>query len=48
MEETKECVEKVLYREKITEMVNEIEDRKILEFIYYYTKSGYKEELAGK
>ena len=40
--------EKEEYREKIIEMVKEIEDDSIIELIYYYVQSGYNEEKAGK
>ena len=40
--------EKEEYREKIIEMVNEIENRSIIKLLYYYAHSGYKEEKAGK
>ena len=36
------------YREKIIEMVKEIEDQSIIKLIYYYVQSGYREEKAGK
>lgn len=36
------------YKEKIIEMISKIKDTAILELIYYYTKSGYNEEKAGK
>ena len=35
------------YREKIIEMVKEIEDRSIIKLLYYYAQSGYNEEKAG-
>ena len=40
--------EKEEYREKIIEMVKEIEDRSIIKLLYYYVQSGYNEEKAGK
>lgn len=40
--------EKSYYREKIIEMVGEIENPLILKLIYGFTKSGYKEEKAGR
>ena len=40
--------EKEEYREKIIEMVKEIENRSIIKLIYYYVQSGYNEEKAGK
>ena len=40
--------EKEEYREKIIEMVKEIENRSIIKLLYYYTQSGYNEEKAGK
>ena len=36
------------YREKIIEMVKEIENRSIIKLLYYYVQSGYNEEKAGK
>ena len=36
------------YREKIIEMVKEIEDRSIIKLLYQYVQSGYNEEKAGK
>lgn len=36
------------YKEKIIEMVKEIENRSIIKLIYYYVQSGYNEEKAGK
>lgn len=38
MEETRECAEKILYREKIVEMVNEIENAGTLEYLYTFIK----------
>ena len=35
------------YKEKIIEMVNEIENRSIIKLLYYYVQSGYSEEKAG-
>lgn len=35
------------YKEKIIEMVKEIEDHSIIKLIYYYVQSGYREEKAG-
>ena len=40
--------EKEEYREKIIEMVNEIENSSIIKLLYYYVQSGYNEEKAGK
>lgn len=40
--------EKEEYREKIIEMVKEIENNSIIKLIYYYAQSGYNEEKAGK
>ena len=40
--------EKEDYREKIIEMVKEIENRSIIKLLYYYVQSGYNEEKAGK
>lgn len=48
MEETKGTNEKILYREKIIEMVEKIENHSIIKLIYYYVQSGYNEEIAGK
>lgn len=36
------------YREKIVEMVEQMENPLILKLIYGFTKSGYKEEKAGR
>lgn len=36
------------YREKIIEMVKDIEDNSIIKLLYYYVQSGYNEEKAGK
>lgn len=36
------------YKEKIIELVNEIENPAILKLIYGFVKSGYKEERAGR
>ena len=36
------------YREKIIEMVKEIENSSIIKLLYYYAQSGYNEEKAGK
>ena len=36
------------YREKIIEMVKEIENRSVIKLLYYYVQSGYNEEKAGK
>lgn len=36
------------YRMSIIEMIKEIENITILKFIYGFTKSGYKEEKAGR
>ena len=35
------------YKEKIIEMVKEIENRSIIKLLYYYVQSGYREEKAG-
>lgn len=40
--------EKYWYREKIVEMVEQMENPLILKLIYGFTKSGYKEEKAGR
>lgn len=40
--------EKDWYREKIIEMVKQIEDSLILKLIYGFTKSGCDEEKAGR
>ena len=40
--------EKEEYREKIIEMVKEIENRSVIKLLYYYVQSGYNEEKAGK
>ena len=40
--------EKEEYREKIIEMVKEIENSSIIKLLYYYVQSGYNEEKAGK
>ena len=40
--------EKEEYKEKIIEMVKEIENRSIIKLLYYYVQSGYNEEKAGK
>lgn len=40
--------EKEYYKEKIIEMVEEIENPLILKLIYGFTKSGYEEEKAGR
>ncbi len=39
--------EKKFYKEKIIEMVEKIENLKILRLIYGFVKGGYKEEKAG-
>lgn len=39
--------EKDFYKQKIIEMVEEIDNQKILRLIYLFTKSGYNEEKAG-
>ncbi len=36
------------YKQKIIEMVEKIENQKILKLIYGFAKSGYKEENAGR
>lgn len=38
MKETKECDEKVLYADKIVEMVNSINDTGTLEYLYTFIK----------
>lgn len=40
--------EKEFYKKKIVEMVEGIENLKILKLIYGFAKSGYKEEKAGR
>ena len=40
--------EKEAYKEKIIEMVKEIENSSIIKLLYYYAQSGYNEEKAGK
>ena len=40
--------EKQEHREKIIEMVKEIENSSIIKLLYYYAQSGYNEEKAGK
>ncbi len=39
--------EKDYYKEKITELVEKIENPEILKLIYGLVKSGYAEEKAG-
>lgn len=39
--------EKDYYKEKIIEMLKDIENPEILKLIYGFTKSGYREERAG-
>lgn len=39
--------DKKFYIEKIIEMVEKIENLKILRLIYGFVKGGYKEEKAG-
>lgn len=39
--------EKDYYKQKITELVEKIENPKILKLIYGLVKSGYAEEKAG-
>lgn len=41
-----ESEEVKLYREKIIEMVRQIEDEKYLKMIYGYVKSAYREEKS--
>ena len=36
------------YKEKIIEMLEEIEDPLILKLIYGFVESGYEEEKAGR
>lgn len=36
------------YKREIVRMVEGIEDEKILKLIYGFTKSGYREERAGR
>ena len=38
VEEARECAEKILYKEKIVEMVNEIENAGTLEYLYTFIK----------
>ena len=40
--------EKEEYREKIIEMVKEIENSSIIKLLYYYAQSCYNEEKAWK
>ena len=40
--------EKEEYKEKIIEMVKEIENNSIIKLLYYYVQRGYNEEKAGK
>lgn len=40
--------EKEYYREQIVEMIQKIDNNNVLKLIYGFTKSGYKEEKAGK
>lgn len=40
--------EKEYYREQIVEMIQKIDNNNVLKLIYGLTKSGYKEEKAGK
>ena len=40
--------EKEECKEKIIEMVKEIENCSIIKLLYYYVQSGYNEEKAGK
>lgn len=40
--------EKEIYREMIIEMIQKIENARILRLIYGFTKSGYKEDKAGR
>ena len=35
------------YKKEISEMLNEMENNKILKLIYNFVKSGYKEEKQG-
>lgn len=43
------CVyEKEDYRKMIIEMIEKIDNKNVLKLIYGFTKSGYKEEKAGK
>lgn len=36
------------YRKEIIKLVKEIEDSEILKLIYWFTRSGYREEKAGR
>lgn len=36
------------YRESIKDMIDKIESEKILQMIYGYTYTGYREEKAGQ
>lgn len=38
------CMENEEYKKEISEMLNEMENNKILKLIYNFVKSGYKEE----
>lgn len=40
--------EKEYYKDKIAEMVGEMENPLILKLIYGFAKSGYEEEKAGR
>lgn len=40
--------EKDYYKKKIVEMIEKIDNPKILKLIYGFTKSGYREEKAGR
>lgn len=39
--------EKEFYQKGIIDMVKEMENITILKLLFYFTKSGYKEEKAG-
>lgn len=41
------CMENEEYKKEISEMLNEMENNKILKLIYNFVKSGYKEEKQG-
>lgn len=41
-------MEKEYYKEEIIEMLEEINNEEIIKLIYWFVKSGYKEENAGR